>query len=155
MKKAGHFIQMGGFSLLEGNVAKDVLPERFAKLLMAGKIEFPTVTLEEIEDLEQTDGFSKTIAFGKTLWFVAQCLVRRGQHLNLTLVELLTLYLAVLNVIFYCAINLWMFVAQFMFISSTNPTSSASTTCPEISTIPAKTTSPTWIISVSSESIEL
>ena len=88
--------------LFEGNVAKGVLsPERFSELLAAGKIEFPTVTLEEIEDRSKADGFSKTIALGQTLWFVAQCIARRAQNLDLTLIELLTLSLAVLNGLMY------------------------------------------------------
>ena len=88
--------------LFEGNVPKGVLsPERFSELFMAGKIEFPTVTVEEIEDRSKADGFSKTIALGQTLWFVAQCLARRAQHLDLTLFELLTLSLAVLNGLMY------------------------------------------------------
>ena len=88
--------------LFEGNTPKGVLsPERFSGLLRAGKIEFPTVTEEEIEDRSKSDGFSKTIALGQTLWFVAQCISRRAQHLDLTLVELLTLSLAVLNGMMY------------------------------------------------------
>ena len=70
-------------------------------MLTAGKIEIPTVTAEEIEDRSKADGFSKTIALGQTLWFVAQCLARRAQHLDLTLVELLTLSLATLNGLMY------------------------------------------------------
>ena len=59
--------------LFEGKTAKGVLsPERFSELLRAEKIEFPTVTSEEIEDRSKSDGFSKTIALGQTLWFVAQ-----------------------------------------------------------------------------------
>ena len=88
--------------LFEGNTAKGVLsPERFSELLTAGKIEFPTITEEEIEDRSKADGFSKTIALGQTLWFVAQCISRRAQHLDLTLIELLTLSLAVLNGLMY------------------------------------------------------
>ena len=88
--------------LYEGNVAKGVLsPERFSELLIAGKIEFPTVTMEETEDRSKADGFAKTIALGQTLWFVTQCLARSAQHLDLTLVELLTLSLAVLNGVMY------------------------------------------------------
>ena len=88
--------------LFEGNVAKGVLsPERFSNLLTAGKIEFPTITVEEIDDRSKADGFSKTIALGQTLWFVAQCLGRVAQHLDLTLIELLTLSLAVLNGVMY------------------------------------------------------
>ena len=88
--------------LFEGNVAKGVLsPERFSELLTAGKIEFPTITIEEIKDRSKADEFSKTITAGQTSWFVAQCLARTAQHLDLTLVELLTLSLAVLNGVMY------------------------------------------------------
>ena len=88
--------------LFEGNIAKGVLsPGRFSELLAARKIEFPTVTVEEIEDRSKSDGFSKTIALGQTLWFVAQCIARGPQHLDLTLIELLTLSLAVLNGLMY------------------------------------------------------
>ena len=84
--------------LFEGEVANGVLsPERFSELLSAGKIEFPTVTAKEIEDRSKADGFSKTIALGQTSWFIAQCLARKVQHLDLTLVELLTFSLAVIN----------------------------------------------------------
>ena len=101
-KTHGHFIQMGGFMLFEGDISKGVLtPERFSELFAAGKIDFPTVTVEEIEDRSKADGFSKMIAFGQTLWFVAQCTARGAQHLDLTLVELLTLSLAVLNGLMY------------------------------------------------------
>ena len=101
-KAHGYFIQMGGFMLYEGNTAKGVLsPERFSELFTAGKIEFPTVTVEEIEDRSKADGFSKTIALGQTLWFVVQCIARRAQQLDLTLVELLTLSLAILNGVMY------------------------------------------------------
>ena len=101
-KTQGHFLQMGGFMLYEGDVARGVLsPERFSELLDAGKIEFPTVTVEEIEDRSKADGFSKTIALVQTFWFVAQCIARGAQHLDLTLVELLTLSLAVLNGLMY------------------------------------------------------
>ena len=88
--------------LFEGDNSKGVLsPKRFSELLTAGKIEFPTVSVEEIEDRSKADGLSKTIALGQTLWFVAQCIARRAQHLDLTPVELLTLSLAVLNGVMY------------------------------------------------------
>ena len=88
--------------LFEGDTARGVLSEKeFSELLAAGKINFPTVTVEEIEDRSKSDGFLKTIALGQTLWFVAQCIARRAQHLDLTLVELLTLSLAVLNGLMY------------------------------------------------------
>ena len=86
----------------EGNNAKGVLtPEIFFELLTDKKIEIPNVTVEEIEDRSKSDDFSKMIAYGQTLWFVAQCITRRAQHLDLTLVELLTLSLAALNGMMY------------------------------------------------------
>ena len=88
--------------LFEGDNPKGVLtPEKFSELLTAKKIEFPNLTVEEIEDRSKTDGFSKMIAVGQTLWFVAQCIARRAQHLDLTPIELLTLSLAVLNGMMY------------------------------------------------------
>ena len=103
-KTHGHFIQMGGFVLFnsEGNIAKGVLtPKIFSRLLREKKIDFPNVPVEEIEDRSKSDGFSKTIALSQTLWFVTQCIARRAQHLDLTLVELLTLSLALLNGVMY------------------------------------------------------
>ena len=88
--------------LFEGNVAKGVLsPKKLSDLLKVGKIEFPTVTLEEIEDRSKEDGFSRTIALGQALWFLIQCLARRAEHLDLTLVELLTLSFVFLNGVMY------------------------------------------------------
>ena len=88
--------------LFEGDNPKGILsPSRFSELLAAGKINFPTITVEEIEDRSKSDGFTKTIALGQTLWFVAQCIARGAQHLDLTLVELLTLSLAVINGLMY------------------------------------------------------
>ena len=88
--------------LFEGDTARGVLyPNEFSELLAAGKIDFPTITEVEIKDRSKSDGFSKTIALGQTLWFVAQCIARGAQHLDLTLVELLTLSLAVLNCLMY------------------------------------------------------
>ena len=88
--------------LFEGNDAKGVLsPDKFSELLTEGKIEFPTVSVEEIEDRSKADGFSKSIALGQTLWFITQCLARIAQHLDLTLLELVTLSLAALNGVMY------------------------------------------------------
>ena len=101
-KTHGHFIQMGGFMLFEGDIPKGVLtPKTFSELLTKEIIEFPTVTVEEIKDCSKADGFSKTITLGQTLWFVVQCIARRAQDLDLTPVELLTLSLAGINGVMY------------------------------------------------------
>lgn len=88
--------------LFEGDVAKGVLsPEKFSELLKLGKIKFPTVTLEEIEDRSKASGFSNTIAIGQALRFFIQYLTRRAEHFDLTLVEQLTLSYTVLNGVMY------------------------------------------------------
>ena len=142
-KTHGHFIQMGGFMLFEGNIAKGTLsPERFSELLDAGKIEFPTVTVEEIEDRSKADGFSKTIALVQTFWFVAQCIARGAQHLDLTLVELLTLSLAVLNGLMYFlwwnkSLDVRCPVRVYSRTNSTNPANPENQTKPENQMNPA------------------
>ena len=64
---------MGRFMLFEGQYAKGVLSSvKFHELLEAKKkkIDFPIITVEEIEDRRKKDGFSKMIALGQALWFV-------------------------------------------------------------------------------------
>ena len=81
--------------LFEGKVAKgEPSPERFSELLTAGKVEFPN---EEIKDRSKADGFSKTIVLIQALSFVAQCLARRAQNADITLVELLALWLLLME----------------------------------------------------------
>lgn len=46
-----HFVQMGGFMLMDGNVNKGVLTaQTFQELLGQKKINLPTITEEEIQD---------------------------------------------------------------------------------------------------------
>ena len=55
-KTHGYFIQMGGFMLFEGDNPKGVMtPEIFSQLLKKKKIEFPNITVEEIEDRSKSD----------------------------------------------------------------------------------------------------
>ena len=100
--------------LFDENIIKGVLfEERFSTLLTAGKLEVPSVTVEEIEDRSKADGFSKMIAHGQTLWFVTQCIARSAQHRVLTLVELV-----VSDPFFALAVLNGVLVAKFVFISS-------------------------------------
>ncbi|KAF8508808.1 hypothetical protein BU17DRAFT_56524 [Hysterangium stoloniferum] len=90
----GHFIQMGGFMLFDGQVARGTLsPERFEELLGDGKIEFPTITKEEIQDRSKGDALSKGLVIGQTTWFIIECIARKAQGLDTTQIELLTLAL--------------------------------------------------------------
>jgi len=73
--------------------------QRFRELESSGFIEFPTITKREIQDRSKGDGLSKIIAAFQTSWFVLQCIVRGAQGLALTELELVTLALAILNVV--------------------------------------------------------
>ncbi|KAF8950661.1 hypothetical protein BDZ97DRAFT_2027258 [Flammula alnicola] len=98
----GYFTQMGGFMLFEGDTRKGVLmPWRLGDLLKKGKIKFPNITEEEIQDRSKGDALSKTLVIGQTTWFVAQCISRQAQGLVTTELELVTLGFAVLNAFMY------------------------------------------------------
>ena len=56
-KAHGYIMEMGGFMLFEGNIAKGCTV--WEEILTAGKIELPFVTVEEIEDRIKADGFRK------------------------------------------------------------------------------------------------
>ncbi|KDR77183.1 hypothetical protein GALMADRAFT_66531 [Galerina marginata CBS 339.88] len=101
-KTHAYFIQMGGFTLYEGGTPKGVLlPGEMQSLLIAGKIDLPQITEEEIRDRSKGDGLSKALVIGQTTWFVAQCIVRRAQGLILTELELVTGAFAALNGVMY------------------------------------------------------
>ena len=72
----GHFIQMGEFMLMDGDVNKGVLTaEKFLELLRAKKIDLPTIMKEEIEGLSKGDGLSATLTVVQTTWFIIQFLL--------------------------------------------------------------------------------
>ena len=101
-KTHGYFIQMGGFMLYEGDQARGILsPERLKELYEEGRIDFPTVTEEEIHDRSQADALAKTVVVGQTTWFIVQCIARGVQGLVLTQLELVTLAFAFLNAFMY------------------------------------------------------
>ena len=87
---------------MDGNERKGVLtPVMLHDLLQEGKIAFPTITEEEIEDRSKADGLAKGIAVLQTTWFIAQCLSRPAQGLIITEIELITLAIAALNGLLY------------------------------------------------------
>ncbi|PPQ90882.1 hypothetical protein CVT25_007352 [Psilocybe cyanescens] len=98
----GHFLQMGGFMLVDGDKDIGVLnPRAFYDLLQEGKIRFPRVSEDEINALSKGDGFSKLIVVGQTSWFIAQCISRAVQGLVITELELVTVSFAFLNALMY------------------------------------------------------
>ena len=94
----GHFVQMGGFMLMDKNVKKGVLTaEKFQELLRAKQIDLPTITEEEIKGLGKGDGLSATLTILQTTWFIIQFFRRLGQGLVVTNIEWLTVAVAVAN----------------------------------------------------------
>lgn len=117
-----HFLQMGGFKLCTINSDKILLPRMgryqtkqkglrvwegvlmynsFRILLAEGKIDFPNISEDEINDRSKGDALSKGIALLQIIWFIAQLIARACQHLTITEVELTTAALAGLNSIMY------------------------------------------------------
>ena len=96
------FLIMGGFTLHEGGKPVRVLEaEDLEELSEAGKIEWPTITKEEIADRSKGDYLSKTIVLFQTTWFIGQCIARGAYHLTVTELEVVTVALASLTGVIY------------------------------------------------------
>ena len=114
----GHFLIMGGFSLVKDGVETVLDYESFFELLKIEtaytsserskqhyqprfqepfEIAFPTITAAEIHDKARGDFLSKAIVILQSLWFIVQCIACGKQGLALTEFELVTLALASLN----------------------------------------------------------
>jgi hypothetical protein len=96
---------MGGFMLYDGDQKSHILrPEHLESLSGAGKIDFPPITIEEIQDRSKGDGLSKGLVVIQTGWFVLQCIARGVEHLPITELELVTIAFATLN---FATYGLW------------------------------------------------
>ena len=88
--------------LMDGDERKGVLtPDKLRNLLREGKIAFPSITEEEIDDRSKADGLARGILVLQTTWFIAQCISRTAQGLSITEIELITLAIAALNGLLY------------------------------------------------------
>ena len=96
------FLIMGGFTLHEGGKPVRILESReLEKLSELGKIEWPTITEDEIADRSKGDYLSKTIVLIQTTWFIVQCIARKVYSLDVTELEVVTLAFATLTGIIY------------------------------------------------------
>ena len=96
------FLIMGGFTLHERGKPVRVLEANDLKELSeAGKIEWPTITKEEIADRSKGDYLSKTIVLFQTTWFVGQCIARGAYGLTVTELEVVTIAFASLTGVIY------------------------------------------------------
>ena len=92
----GFFLAMGGFTLHDeqGAALRILEPMELESLSEAGKIEWPSITEEEIQDRSKGDYLSKGIVIVQTNWFIAQCIVRGVYKLEVTELEVATLAFA-------------------------------------------------------------
>ena len=99
----GFFIGMGGFTLHDqrGRAVKVLEPKELEKLYNEGKVAWPSITEEEIQDRSKGDYLSKGIVLVQTSWFIIQCIVRGAYGLAVTELEVATLAFAVLSGITY------------------------------------------------------
>ena len=98
----GFFVSMGGFILSkDGVMTKTLVIEELEQLASEGKIDWPSISEQEIQDKSKGDPFSKGFVVLQTTWFIIQCVARGITGLNLTELELATVAFAVLNGIVY------------------------------------------------------
>ena len=96
------FLIMGGFTLHEGGKPVRILEAKeLEELSEAGRIEWPTITEDEIADRSKGDYLSKTIVLFQTTWFIAQCIARGVYGLDVTELEVVTLAFATLTSAIY------------------------------------------------------
>ena len=142
------FVIMGGFILHEGGKPVRILEARdLEELSEAGKVEWPTITEEEISDRSKGDYLSKTIVLFQTTWFIAQCIARGAYGVAVTELEVVTLAFATLiGIIYYfwwdkpldvrCSIPVRLLEGRFEEIRDTvveEDTGSQITSPPEVS----------------------
>jgi len=99
----GFFVIMGGFTLHDerGTPLRILEPIELEKLSEAGRIKWPSVTEEEIQDRSKGDCLSKGIVLVQTSWFVTQCIARFAYRLEVTELEVATFAFAVLTGVTY------------------------------------------------------
>ena len=97
------FLIMGGFTLHEGGNPVRVLEAKDLEELSVEprKIEWPTITKEEIADRSKGDYLSKTIVLFQMIWFVGQCIARWTYGLTVTELEVVTVAFASLTGVIY------------------------------------------------------
>lgn len=93
----GHQRNIDGIAVWEGVFSF----YSFTAMLHEGKIDFPEVRSEEINDRSKGDALSKGVALLQVVWFIVQLIARHHQNLTITEIELATAALAGINSIMY------------------------------------------------------
>ncbi|KAG1809654.1 uncharacterized protein BJ212DRAFT_1302492 [Suillus subaureus] len=96
------FALMGGFMLyVDGKPYHTLQPDDILKLIRAGCIDAPTLTVKQIHDKSKSNGISKGLTVLQVAWFVMQLITRAIYHFETTQLEVGTLAFAVLNFLTY------------------------------------------------------
>ncbi|KAH9962604.1 hypothetical protein BC827DRAFT_1340935 [Russula dissimulans] len=98
----GFFAIMGGFMEYDGNrPVRVLLPEQLQSYSLTGNGDFSKISKAEIEDKSKRDFISKAVVILQTGWFAMQFFARTARDLSITELELITVALAVLNLVVY------------------------------------------------------
>jgi hypothetical protein len=101
----GFFLVMGGFTLHDKGTALRILDYwELETLSKAGKITWPSITKEEIQDRSKGDYLSKGIVVMQIGWFITQFIGRCVYSLEITELEKFTFIITILTVATY---GLW------------------------------------------------
>uniref|UniRef100_A0A8H7XS95 Uncharacterized protein n=1 Tax=Psilocybe cubensis TaxID=181762 RepID=A0A8H7XS95_PSICU len=98
----GFFLIMGGFALYDNGTFVRILEEEELETLeKEGKVKWPKITADDINDKSKGDFFSKGVVIMQSTWFIIQCIMRVCRQLTLTKLEVGTLAYAPLTMLIY------------------------------------------------------
>lgn len=98
------FAEMGGFVLQSpGFPPFPVNCQQLLYLIEKGYVAFPEVDTEIIWDKNKADGFARAVTLVQIVWFSVQVISRAIQHLQTTILELLTISFI------FCTLNMFFF----------------------------------------------
>ena len=99
----GFFVIMGGFTLHDerGTALRILEPIELERLSEADKIEWPSITEEEIQDRSKGEYLLKSIVLAQTSRFITHCIVRGAYRLEVTGLEVATLAFAAMTGVTY------------------------------------------------------
>lgn len=93
------------YELEDGSWEGVLTPTAFKDLFVAGKLKYPTITKEEIDDRSKGDGISKSLALLQLFWFILQIAIRSHYGLASTFIEWITMALCLICSMMY---TFWM-----------------------------------------------
>ncbi|TFK70486.1 hypothetical protein BDN72DRAFT_766340 [Pluteus cervinus] len=99
-----HFVQMGGLEGIHPDGRREVIdPLYFNIAIEQGDFDMDGLRFskKQINDCSKGDLTTIGLATLQTSWYILQCIARHCQHLPLTVLEIVTLAFALLNIITY------------------------------------------------------